>query len=311
MSSSTPPSAPLRKLPVLETFRKTYRAVFIEHLRWLPKASVAPLILYIAIIALPWAINFRAGASLVPGAGEAEVALSPAMVALNLLIIPLSFVPYVLFSVAWHRLILLGPEAGRPTLLPRWRQRHWRSLGYVILVILMGYGLILLALIPLAIVWAVVAIGASGAGSTALDLAIFAYLLLLLTLLGYFYARWSLVFPALAVDEAFGLRDSWRLTRGQALRVMMAAVLVMLPYLLAMLVAGPVYVGLLAVAGSAMGTGGMALSSLVGLSVLLLLFAYLAIAYLGLALMVTLVTVAFRLVSGWVPPTQAIADAFR
>lgn len=304
MSDSTPPSAAVRKLPVFETFRASHRVVFVAYLSSLPKISAAPFVLSLAVFALSWAINYQANGGLVPGEGEVAPGLSFASGVMNLLLVPVSLVPYVLFSVAWQRLVLLGPEAGRPRLLPSWGQRQWRSLGYVLLVMLMVYGIVLVALVPVILLWAGVAQGSAGLEQSGpLVFAVLGSFLLVVLLMLYFYARWSFVFPAVAVDEPFGLRDSWRLTRGQGSRIVATMILVLLPITLVLMVAGPLILGLI----SSAGTQGAAAVIFV---VAFLLF-YVALGYVLMALIMTAITLAFRTVSGWVPPTQAIADSFR
>jgi len=123
----------------------------------------------------------------------------------------LDLIPFAILGVALNRTILTGAEAGiLPS--PLLGRRTWLYLGYSIL-------LLLLILVPII----VMVIGAAGAafesqqanGSIWLILAgILGFLILL-----YVLMRLSLVFPAVSVDEKLGFRGSWRLTKGNGLKL--------------------------------------------------------------------------------------------
>ncbi len=133
----------------------------------------------------------------------------------------LSFVPTILFSVGWLRLVLLGSSSIAPGLLFHWTRRETRffalyltlAFGAMALVapfILLGYfaGMevstpaptgdpsqsIALAALIVPIGWGVV-IG-----------------------LAYVATRLSLAFPAVALDRTYGLARSWRDTKGNGMK---------------------------------------------------------------------------------------------
>ncbi len=121
MTDPTPPREALRKLPVMATAKEAYARVF-GNPRLLARAALMPFCLSLALIALGFTVALGS--------------------ALGYLIGVLGLLPYTFFGIAWHRLTLLGPVAGAPPLLPAWTQRHWRFLGYLLAVMLIGYGAI-------------------------------------------------------------------------------------------------------------------------------------------------------------------------
>jgi hypothetical protein len=139
-----------------------------------------------------------------------------------------------LFAVAWHRFVLLGPTSARPRPIPPWRHRHWYFLGYLLLLEFVFY-------VPtdLPLLFAV---------STYVQVPISPWVILgaYMSNLAVLYlaARLSLVLPARAIDQELTLRQSWRRTQGQGLRLLAATLLSMLPVLpfAALLVWGDAFV---------------------------------------------------------------------
>jgi len=119
MSQTTPPPAALRKLDVLQTLSEAYGHV-LTNLPLVARAAMVPFLLSLALVAA----SFAAAESL----------------PLTTLIVVLGFVPYTIFGIAWHRVTLLGPTAAAPPLMPAWGQRHWRFLGFLAAVTVIGYG---------------------------------------------------------------------------------------------------------------------------------------------------------------------------
>jgi hypothetical protein len=115
-------------------------------------------------------------------------------------------------------------------------------------------------------------------------------------------ARLSFVFPAAAVDENFGLRDSWRTTAGNAWRLIGAYLLAVLPMLaiafVLMLVGGTLLGvgGMMGGAGGGNGGGGP-----MGIGAVLFLALAAAVNYIFAAVFVSLLSLAFRTCTGWVP----------
>jgi len=281
MSDTSPPREALRKLPVIETVREAYVRVF-RNPRLLARASLMPFSLSLSLIALGFSV--------------------PVTSSFGFLFAMLGLLPYTFFGVAWHRLTLLGPVAGAPPLLPAWRQRHWRFLGYLLAVMLIGYAAIAMVF---SLAFAVVQpeIEAMSAG---LGLMIFAGT----AILAFVMARLSFVFPAVSVDESYRLRHAWTHTKGQGLRLIGASLLAAAP-MVALIWAVSGILGALLIAGPAAGPGQDGLPPEAraqafvdaNLGALMLTQAVgAAINYVLMALMVSVISIAFRTCTGWVPP---------
>ncbi len=280
MSDTTPPREALRKLPVIKTVREAYVRVF-RNPRLLARASLMSFSLSMALIALGFSV--------------------PVTSSLGFLSAILGLLPYTFFGVAWHRLTLLGPVAGAPPLLPAWRQRHWRFLGYLLAVMLIGYGAIAMVF---SLAFAVVQpeIEAMSAG---LGLMIFAGT----AILAFIMARLSFVFPAVSVDESYRLRHAWTHTKGQGLRLIGATLLASAPMVaLIWAVSGILGALLLADPTAVPGQDGLPPEARAqafvdaNLGALMLTQAIgAAINYVLMALMVSVISIAFRTCTGWVP----------
>ena len=283
MSDATPPREALRKLPVIETAKEAYARVF-GNPRLLARASLAPFCLSLALIALSFTV--------------------PLVSALGFLVAILGLLPYTFFGVAWHRLTLLGPVAGAPALMPAWAPRHWRFLGYLLATMLIGsaatavaFSIGLMAMRPEA--------GSLPAAAGLMPLAGF-------VIVAYVMIRLSFVFPAVSVDESYRLRHAWTHTKGQGLRLLAATVIAAVP-MVALVWGVNEILGALLFAGQAPGQDGlpavaqMAAFVEANLGALLLIQAVTAaINYVLMALMVSVISVAFRICTGWVPAGSGV-----
>ncbi len=283
MSDATPPRQALRKLPVIDTAKEAYARVF-GNPRLLARASLAPFCLSLALIVLSFTV--------------------PLVSALGFLVAILGLLPYTFFGVAWHRLTLLGPVAGAPALMPAWAPRHWRFLGYLLATMLIGsaatavaFSIGLMAIRPEA--------GSLPAAAGLMPLAGF-------VIVAYIMIRLSFVFPAVSVDESYRLRHAWTHTKGQGLRLLAATVIAALP-MVALVWGVNEILGALLFAGQAPGQDGlpaiaqMAAFVEANLGALLLIQAVTAaINYVLMALMVSVISIAFRVCTGWVPAAGGV-----
>ncbi len=223
MAEASPPSQPLRKLPVFEVVGETYGS-FFRYLRYLPQAAFLPIALSVPLY---W-VSLQSAK---------RVMIDPSSVVSSVLwSIPINlafFAIFMLFYVSWYRLCLMGPDGGRPPWFPLPNRRHWRLLGYSLLMIAIQFGIMILgglaALIVSVLTGALATSGAqpelSGEGiSLMVPLVLFIFLLVIFTFL-----RLSFVFPAVAVDEDYALRHSWRHTKGQTLRLFATLLMTCLP----------------------------------------------------------------------------------
>ena len=280
MNQTTPPPLAVRKLPVGATFAETYKLVF-GHLGLLVKAAVFPYL----ISSLLTVLSLTA----------------PSSWAVTALVMILGFVPYTIFGVSWHRLTLLGPSAGAPSVTPAWDRRHSRFLGYALAVTLIGYSL------WIAIVLSGVLLTMPLGGSTVLILAV-----VFGGSVAFFYMmmRLSFVFPAVAVDEAYRLTHAWTHTRGQGLRLIGLMILTAVPMVAASWALGGIlglaFLGDLTMPTATQGAPPEAAMQdfVAGHTVpfIVLQLIMVAVNYLLTALMVTAISIAFRSCTGWVPP---------
>lgn len=265
MSQPGPPQDAVSKLPVFQTVAEANAIVF-GNLPSLAKAAALPF-------ALSLGIGFMAqGGSFSPAWG--------------LLLSLLGLVPETYFGVAWHRFVLLGPSRAAPTSLPPLAPRHWRFLGYAA-VMLMITGLPYLGMVtamqPLG--------GIEGQPPPELAAEVFSNMLpyLLLMIIAFvLILRFYFVFPAVAVDERYGLAESWRHTRGQALRLFLGQLLLILPVaILAYLIAA------------------LSMDAASGQPGLAARIATTLFFYLGMGLAFAFVSLAFRKCTGWIPEEPA------
>ncbi len=297
-----PPASAIRKLRVGATFAESHSLVF-NRLDLLLKAATVPYLITMVLTV------FSLMAQPNPG--------------LVFLMTILFFVPYTLFGVAWHRLTLLGPRVSPPRVAVTWKRQHWRFLGYAVAVTAIGY--CLWVGVTLLSVLLALPMGESGMfASESLKLYIFIAITMVIGGIGFLYLimRFSFVFPAVAVEETYGLRHAWTHTRGQGFRLIGLMILTALPIML---------VGwLLTIILDFLVFGGMNMQMIMGnlpegtaiedfVAVNFTPFIILhgisnVVNYLLTAVMVSAISIAFRTCTGWVPaggggPLASIGEA--
>ncbi len=280
MSQTTPPPAALRKLAVLQTLSEAYGRV-LTNLPLLARAAMVPFLLSLALVAA----SFAAAESL----------------PLTTLIIVLGFVPYTIFGIAWHRVTLLGPAAGAPPLVPAWRQRHWRFLGYLAAVTLIGYGVTVMVFS--------IAITVVQPGAEVTPRALSVVLIAGTLILAYVMMRLSFVFPAVAVDEAYRLKHSWTHTKGQGLRLLGALLLTAIPMLALVWVVSALFGAFLFTEPAAPEAQMEAVIAENSVAIYVSQMVMVALNYGLMALVVSVISIAFRTCTGWVPVARGEEDA--
>ncbi len=283
--SSTPPPAAIRTVPIGATMRAAYGAVF-GSLGLLAKAAALPFLLSIAVTVL----SFLAGQN----------------AALSALATVLSFVPYTLFGVAWHRLTLLGPARGAPVAFPAWTRRHWRFFGCTLAIVGITYLLAIVLVLPAT---ALVAPAFQGQELPAWQIGLVLCLgFAVVFAIPFFVLRLSFAFPAIAVDEAYSLRNSWIHTRGQVLSLFVLLAVTALPIVILMQIVNSwLLASLMSEIASLQADADTGYEMLLNTirdhagSFALLYTVQVVFGYILVALMVSAISISFRICTGWVP----------
>jgi hypothetical protein len=186
-------------------------------------------------------------------------------------------VAWTLFGVSWLRLLLLE-DRGAGRALPRLAGRHRRFLNYALLLFILD--------LPLILGWHLFADDPTTPQFPALTYWLFYVITVLVKL------RFAFVFPAVAVDESYSLKLAWQHSRGPSLTLSAA---------IGLTVIAPVI-------------GVSYAFTAVSLDAHVLLLAWLAwhlFTWLVEAIYLTVVAVAFRTSTGWVPaPDQRVLERF-
>jgi hypothetical protein len=206
------------------TFSDAFSVVFGRMGQFVRMATV-PLLLSIAILL----IDFSLRALIVVG----TLPLDPeglAAVMLQLVTGLLALLPFTFLGIALTRTRCLGPQSG---LLPGplLGRRTFIYAGYFLLL---SVAFVLVAAI--AIVAAVATLQATGLGEAIGPGPLILGSIAGLCLLFYLLLRFSLVLPAVALDEKLGLGGSWRLTRRGGVKLLGVFLLLFLVNVLAVLV---------------------------------------------------------------------------
>ena len=265
-----PPPQALQAVPIRETVRAAYRSVFGQ-LDLVARTAFLPFLLSMMLV----------------------VTGNPAV---NLLVALLRLIPYTIFAVAWHRVVLLGPQRAFPAFFPGWSRRHWRFFGYALAVMAITTAVISIASIVAAAIMlrqdgpidgeSTAALVEGTADATGLYGAILAVAFLAMPLVVYILMRFSFVFPAVAVDEGYRLGDAWRHTRGQGVRLVFVMFLTLAPV---------IFLELLLFRALTAGLVGTAVAYVIGN----------VLGYISLALSLSVISGAFRNATGWIPAADA------
>jgi hypothetical protein len=278
--TDSPPETAVQLLPVLGSIKETYAAVFGQSALFI-KAVAFPLLLS-TILWHFW-----------------DLLSDVESVILGVSAFYIDLIPYAFFGVAWHRLTLLGPDEGRPPLLPRPSRRH--VIFFALAAIVTSIYHLPLRIIEIA--------AEQGWSLSSLDTGEFLFwlssvgmvLIVVVFYLGipYLMFRLSFVFPAAAVDERYRLRHSWRHTRHEGVRLLLLGGTVGAPaYLLVLLIS----VQLDAVFGIYDPTKELSFGSIDGIVYGVVAYVLLpALSYVPIALVISAISLAFRICTGWVP----------
>jgi hypothetical protein len=117
----------------------------------------------------------------------------------------------VSIAVISHRLVLLGQESIQPGLLPRWSKRESKFFLWMLLGV---FSLLIVVFLVSGLVFMVVFSDVKAEK----DFLLWPVLLSFIPFL-YVLARFSLMFPGIALDRNVGLKWSWRATENNGWRI--------------------------------------------------------------------------------------------
>lgn len=198
-------------LPVLKIISSAF--VFLwEKKRRVARALLIPVIIISSFFTLQRFFPFNIGSF------EFPLLIG---IALFLILAMISLMPYVLFSVTCHRLLLIEntgvPEYGMLT----WTRREWWFLAYLILLPLV-YSLVNMFFVPLTF-------GLIKEFQNNINeyQAVFGEIdfnqgltYLINTTATYIFARFSLIYPATAIDRDIDVDWAWKISKGNGWRLL-------------------------------------------------------------------------------------------
>jgi hypothetical protein len=137
---------------------------------------------------------------------------------------------YIMFAVAWHRRYLMRGESSTVWSALRWDPRKLKFLWHFLLIAMIAGAVVAVPIVMLTI-FGVVLNFAAAAAATATEVSPPVDVNTLSSVIGVaagvmtmiVYLRLSLWLPATAVDAPFSLLESWRLGRGNSLRIFIIA----------------------------------------------------------------------------------------
>lgn len=143
---------------------------------------------------------------------------NPAIVVAGLV---LDWVPFTLFAVAWLRTLLRSGDANARSLTTRWSDRETK---FLLRALTINFGTNVTAGIAVGVIALVLGTRLDDPGGS--------FFLLVAAAAGaavYVMLRLSLVLPAIAIDLAYGYRDSWGDTAGRGIQLLLIVMLTDLP----------------------------------------------------------------------------------
>lgn len=216
--------------PVRETALVTYRSVFVDNLRYLPKAALAPFVLALLITFALVAVELFPDPQVLSGLGQVPLRAAVMDLGLFLLGMLLLYIPHLILMVAWIRLTLLGPRRAPPPLLPKLSWAHCRAFGYLLLAAFGGTAVLLAGSLLIFLLWIGLSLFDGIPPITVLGtlIGIVGTAFIVVLAIGTFL-RLMLALPGTLVAPSETLGEAWRLSSGQNLRLLIALVLVWVP----------------------------------------------------------------------------------
>ncbi len=221
------------KLPVFATIKQAYGFFWVHRSDFCKLALPAIIIVSLSGAIFAWGTWMAYGraesfAEYLKNAADPEIVDFQSFLVLWLLAAIVFAAVFCMYAVSWHRLYLVPGEDASARGAYRWGRRQWRFLLSYIRVFLI---VIPIFIVPVVILDGLAVLRAVAAGGGGATLFVFVFIAPALSWLiaGWFYARFSMLFPAMAVDAGLKVRDAWRLSKGNGWRLLWIIVFVALP----------------------------------------------------------------------------------
>lgn len=287
------PSAPL-------TFGATFSAAFslvFTQFWMVTKSAILPFLMSLALSALAFYVL-----TVLPD--------------LSIVVQILGYLPLAIFGIACSRLMLIGRQAGaipRPLLGRRTLIYFGYALLFTVIVALPGFAITIVIL---------------GGGALSMitgfenqQISMLSQLGILVPMIFFFYlfymyfvTRFSLVFPAVAIDQKLGLGGSWRMTRGSGLKLYLVLIVITVLSLVAVMVLTLIINSVAAVFSAGLFAFPSNPAEVTWVTIALTSAPTAALGllseYLGLALIIAAITAAYAQLSGWGGPSEEVLQRF-
>jgi hypothetical protein len=239
----------MMKLPILESVKETYAFVWRERrLFW---TLAMPAIVLISLLGTfgAWAFGFDLGLDQsesnvlfsIKTKGAKPMDTPPLRWEAGLsgfAITMVWIVATVMYMVAWHRVYLVPSIDKSAAAAYRWNRRQGRFVWAYIKATLLIFAVSIVVMVPAIFVIPLVIAGIDASeGGSASSGSIIAGMLatgyglsaIIGLVCGWFFARWSLAFPAAAIDNSSSMREAWKLSDANGWSIFWVVLLTTLP----------------------------------------------------------------------------------
>ncbi len=197
------------KLPIFEIVKQAYGFVWAHRVEFWKLAIPAIVIVSISGALFSWGLwtlfgKAQSFGEYLENAANPQIADFQSFFWLWLAAMIVFAIVFCMYSVAWHRLYLVPEEQASAGAAYRWGGRQWRFLFNYVKVFLVIIPLFVVAVVVIggigAVVGVVAARGGEASGTGLIVGAVIITQILVWLIVGWFYARFSMLFPSTAAD---------------------------------------------------------------------------------------------------------------
>ena len=189
--------SPNTNLDIFDVIRKTFFFV------WQNKDAFInlclPAVVLLSVVSTVLSQIYPDSSRISLNSTDGQIIVTPEIILPIIISLPLVTFFIICFSIGWHRYFLVPNDRCSLKESFLWKKRHTKYLYSTITIFLL---VVMLAVFGIALS----ALGALG-------------ILLTLFLILVFYSRFAFVLPVAAIDNQFNFSDSWRLTKGNTLKI--------------------------------------------------------------------------------------------